>query len=282
MNLRSKRMKRLIKNVLAASVVAAMAVNVAACSKTEETVETSESVAETSVVETTVQTTEVTETAVSSQTAETGNVEIEYIELDSDLQTYANTFVSNFAEQFLTDIDRDSATPEQLLDFVHIHLKINSNDSISYMTNGDLTFETFTFETAQIVVRDYFGILLSDVTYNGLPTPPESFGDQPAGPYAADGSVWYEAADGEMHNLFAVVDYIMNNYDGTLTLAFTVYSIDYDTFYQLDMNALRAYYSLTADEASADSTLSPVTTGTAVVDVGQSGDYYLISYHTDI
>ncbi|MBP1586289.1 MAG: hypothetical protein ILP17_11415, partial [Lachnospiraceae bacterium] len=73
----------------------------------------------------------------------------EIIELDADGQKYANTFVSNFAEVTLYPLVSQDMTTEELLDFVHIHLKINANDSISYETKGDVTYETFTWEKAQ-------------------------------------------------------------------------------------------------------------------------------------
>lgn len=204
---------------------------------------------------------------------------VEIIELDAEGQKYANTFVSNFAEVSLYPMVSEDMTTEELLDFVHIHLKINANDSISYETKGDVTYETFTWEKAQSVVGKYFGILM-DYGYEDLIAPPGTYGDQPAGPYFEDGKIFYEAADGEMHTSIAIVDSVENYGDGTLTLKFTVYEIDYETFSGLDMDGVRAYYSLTPADAASDSTLSVVTTGTAVVNVGQSGDYYLKSYET--
>ena len=72
-----------------------------------------------------------------------------------------------------------------------------------------------------------------------------------------------------------------NNGDGTITLNFTVYSIDLDTYSGLDSNGLKAYYKLTPDKAKQDKSLTKVKTGRATVDVGQSGSYYLISYETN-
>ena len=217
------------------------------------------------------------ETSGSPETEAAGGVE--YITLDAEGQKYANTFVSNFAEVSMGSIVSMDMTTEELLDFVHIHLKINANDSISYETKGDVTYETFTWEKAQSVAGKYFGILM-DYGYEDLMAPPGTYGDQPAGPYYEDGKIWYEAADGEMHTRIAIVDSVENYGDGTLTLKFTVYEIDYETFSGLDMDGVRAYYSLTPADAASDSTLSVVTTGTAVVNVGQSGDYDLKSYET--
>lgn len=208
-------------------------------------------------------------------------IEPEYIELGSEEQKYVNTYITNFVEQYFFDFDSDSATAEQLLDFVHIHLKINAYDQISYETKGDITFETFTVSEATKVVSKYFSLYFTEDDCKALPAPPETYGDQPAGPFYEDGKIWYEAADGESYNLIGIVDSVLNNTDGTLTLEFTIYSIDYEVYNELDMDGIAAYYSMTPEQAAADSTLTRVKTGTAVVTNAQSGDYLLISYGTN-
>ena len=205
----------------------------------------------------------------------------EYVYVLEDIdQEYANTFISNFVEVFFYDYDRDTANAERILDFAHIHLKINSRDSISYDKKGELSYETFTLDKARSIASKYFGILLNDDEIQKLPAPPASFGDQPAGPFYEDGKIWYQAADGESHNLIGIVNSITNNGDGTLTISYTIYSIDWDTYSQIDNNELKAYYKMTPAMAEADNTLSKVKTGSAVVGISQSGDYYLISYKT--
>lgn len=208
-------------------------------------------------------------------------IEPEYIELGSEEQKYVNTYITNFVEQYFFDFDSDSATAEQLLDFVHIHLKINAYDQISYETKGDITFETFTVSEATKVISKYFALYFTEDDCKALPAPPETYGDQPAGPFYEDGKIWYEAADGESYNLIGIVDSVLNNTDGTLTLEFTIYSIDYEVYNELDMDGIAAYYSMTPEQAAADSTLTRVKTGTAVVTNAQSGDYLLISYGTN-
>ena len=210
----------------------------------------------------------------------TGNDYSGSIDLDSDKQEYVNTFISNFAEQNFMDYDRDSINAEQVLDFVHIHLKINSMDSISYDKKGDLTFETFTVEKAQSVIAKYFGTQLKDDQLNSLSAPPSAHGDQPAGPFYENSKIWYEAADGESHSSFAVVDSAVNNGDGTITLNFTVYSLDLDVYFGLDSNGMKKYYKMTPSAAEADKSLSKVKSGSATVGVNQSGTYYLITYKT--
>jgi len=202
------------------------------------------------------------------------------IVLDADRQQYANTFISNFAEIFFMDFSRGTATIDRYLDFVHIHTKVNSYSSLGNEKKGDLTFETFTVDTATSTVGKYFGIALSESEIKGLEAPPSTFGDHYSGPYYEDGKIWYEAGAGESYNLIGIVDSAENNGDGTITLKFTIYSIDLDTYSGLDSNGFKAYYKLTPDKASQDKTLTKVKTGRATVDVGQSGGYYLISYET--
>ena len=212
-----------------------------------------------------------------------GNVVVEpdYIVLDSEGQKYANTYITNFVEQYFYDFDRESYSVDQLLDFVHIHLKINASESISYETKGDLTFETFTVDKAQSVISKYFAVYFTEEDCKALPTPPETYGDQPAGPYYEDGKIWYEAASGESYYLIGIVDSVFNNTDGTLTIDFTIYSIDYEVYSGLDMDGIAAYYALTPEAAAADPTLTQTGTGTATVTIAQSGDYSLISYSTN-
>ena len=204
----------------------------------------------------------------------------EYLVLDSEDQTYANTYITNFVEQYFFDFDRDNMTVDQLLDFVHIHLKINADDAISYETNGDLTFETFTVDKSAKVISKYFAVCFTEEDCKSLPAPPDTYGDQPAGPYYADGKIWYEAGSGEGYTNIVIVDSVLNNTDGTLTIEFTIYSIDYEVYSGLDMDGIAAYYSLTPEQAASDDTLTKTGTGTAVVTVAQSGDFALISYST--
>ena len=200
------------------------------------------------------------------------------ISLDAESQEYANTFVTNFVEQYFWDFDSSSAELDRYLDFVHIHLKINSRDSVTDVKNGELTFETFTVEKAQTVVGRYFGKGLKEEDCKNLSAPPDAYGDFAAGPYYKDGKIWYQAGAGESYNRIGIVDTIKNNGNGTLTIKFTVYEIDLDTFSSLDSNGLKAYYKLSPGKASMDKTLKKVSYGSAVVDVGQSGSYLLKSY----
>ena len=196
------------------------------------------------------------------------------IDPDVARQIYANAFVSAFAEQNISEIDIYKVSNEELTDFVRIFLKFHSTDLISYEPKGEMLFETFELSTAHDVIRDYFGVFITDVFTDKFAAPPEAHGDQPAGPFFEDNKIWYEAYDVEFSNRFAVVDSFTSNEDGTMTLTFTVYEAGADA-------DLTECYRLTPEEAAADSTLNIVTKGSAIVSVGQSGAYYMNYYKTE-
>lgn len=200
------------------------------------------------------------------------------VPLDADNQEYANTFITNFAEQYFWDFDSSTAELDRYMDFAYLHLKINAQNEVSTAKNGDVSYEMFSAEKAQAVIGKYFGKAVTDDDIKKLHTPPDAYGDSAAGPYYKDGKIWYQPGAGESYNRIGIVDAVKNNGDGTLTLKFTVYEIDLDTFSTLDSSGLKAYYKLTPAKASMDKTLKKVSYGSAVVDVSQSGTYLLKSY----
>ncbi len=273
----------------------------AGCKKTEETTEPSGSVLDTvtsgssSEAETAESTSQVVTSESSSEAASedtsasseskatSGDTQAtsgdnSNVALDADQQEYANTFITNFAEQFFWDFDSSTAELDRYMDFVYIHLKINAQSEVSTAKNGDVSYEMFSAEKAQAVIGKYFGKGVKDEDIKKLHTPPEAYGDSAAGPYYKDGKIWYQPGAGESYNRIGIVEAIKNNGDGTLTLKFTVYEIDLDTFATLNSSGLKEYYKLTPAKASMDKTLKKVSYGSAVVDVSQSGTYLLKSY----
>lgn len=205
----------------------------------------------------------------------TGSATEDYFDPDEAGQIYANAFVSAFAEQNISEMDTENLTVEEYLDFVHIYLKNQATDLISYEPKGEMLFETFTLASAHEVIKVFFGFFTSDVFGSGLEAPPEAHGDQPAGPFYEDGRFWYEACDTEGSNRFAIVDSYTVNEDGTMTLGFTIYEAGpNDNLYEC--------YRLSPEEAAADSTINIVTNGSATVRINQSGEYSLIYYKADI
>ena len=270
-------MKIRLRNVLTIGTIAAVTASFAACSPVPT--ETS-GIAETSAVAQTSEAPETSQTSIETEaTAQMTEAASSYeqVELNSDLQLNANTFITGFVEQYFPEYDRDTANIEQILNFIYLNLKLNSFESITYETCGDVTYETFTAEDVQSMASRYFGMLITD-EISELPAPPETFGDQPQGPYYADGKIWYETADGQIYNRIGIVNSISNPGDGTLILDFSIYTIDVDRYWSLTLDELRGLYALTPEQADADSLLTQTSSGTVTVGVSQSGEYYLITY----
>ena len=246
----------------------------AGCDTTKETSESTE--ASESSSEITEESTEESQDTEESQ--ETDESEDREIEID---QEYANTFISKFAEQSFGIYDGTPIVPEQLLRYVHLYLKLNDHESIHYANKGDLTYETFDMDTANDVILKTFGYNFTDDDVSDLPKPPTAFdADVAGGVFFEDNKIWYIAADGETYNVIAVVDSAMaNDSKGTVTLNFTIYEIDFDTYSAMDIDGIVKYYRMTPDEAANDSTLHKIKTGTAEVDIAQSGDYILLAYN---
>ena len=169
---------RLVKLITISAGACLLLGSLAGCKPAEEPEATAaaseaqeESEAETEAPQASVATSE-SETSEAAESSDDFVIEPEYLELDSEEQTYANKYITNFVEQYFFDFDRDSANAEQLLDFVHIHLKINAYDQISYETKGDITFETFTVDKSIKVISKYFAVYFTEEDCKALPSPP--------------------------------------------------------------------------------------------------------------
>ena len=200
----------------------------------------------------------------------------EQIVFEGDEQTYANTFISNFVETFFSDYDADNKSIDQLLNFAHIHFKINSSDTVKYENKGDIQYETFTYKDAASTIGKYFGIALKEEDCKKLPAPSAD----ETGPCYEDGKIWFHAASGESYNLIGIVDYAANYGDGNLVLKFTIYEINWETYNDMSSDDIKKYYKLTPGAAATDATLNKVGGGTATVGVGESGSYFMIRYKT--
>ncbi|MBO4680653.1 MAG: hypothetical protein J5623_01985 [Clostridiales bacterium] len=218
-------------------------------------------------------------TAAKSEKASEPAASGDSVKLSAERQEYANGFLTAFARQYISHFDASTAGVDQYVDFAHIYFVINGYRSISIKTKGELSFEVFSFDDANSIVAKYFGIMLKEDDCKKLPAPPTAHGDQPAGPYFEEGNFWYEAAGGEGYNILAVVDSCKNNGDGTHTLQFSVYMVESDDYSKDE--GFKKYLKLTPSEAKKDKTLKKTATGTAKVDVGESGDYVMKYYRSN-
>lgn len=269
-------MKKIKYYALTLSACMALA-SFAGCTETKETSASSENSTEAAATSDISEETEETETSIETDSYSVDDTEVK---LDEEGQEYANSFISGFAMQSFADYDRSSASTLQFLGFVRTYLKLNSPDLIIYETKGDVSYEVFYVDTAFAIVGQNFGYPLKTDECRSLPTPPDSSDNLSQGPFYENDKIWYPAADGETYNCIGIVNGIKNNADGTETLYFTLYEIEYSTYSGLDAKGIAAYYSLDSDEAASDSTLNQVATGSAIVGISQSGNYELISYHT--
>ena len=198
------------------------------------------------------------------------------ITYSAEEQEKANIFISNFAEVGFADFNVENKDIKQLLNFVHVHYKINARDKIKYENKGGSSYETFKYEDALNTVGRYFGTGLKEDDVKKLPAP--SADSQ--GPFYENGKIWFPTADGENYGRVGIVDSAKLNNDGTITLNFTIYAIDWDTYSNMSANDIKKYYKLTPAKAASDKTLTKSSAGTAKVDVGQSGNYLLKVYNT--
>lgn len=262
---------KMLSLVLAASIVLGSFAGCAASKEPDVTTAGSSEV---------VTTTETPATSGSSATSEETTADPNYIRLFSEAQEYANMFISGFAANDLGDFDSDKMSVEKLLAFAFAYLKNNTDESIGYKKKGEVSYQTVTFAQTLKTIGQLFGTGLKEDDCKALPKPPTKYGENVEGPYYEDGKIWFFASDGDEQNTVAIVDSAYNNGDGTLTLNFTIYSIDIKTYLNLDNEEIKAYYKLTPEQAKADKTLKKICTGTATVGVGQSGEYILRSYKT--
>ncbi len=160
-----------------------------------------------------------------------------YQELDADSQYWANIFVSDFVEQFISSFPQDNGSDFELARFARNFCKINRPTEIRY-ENGD---EVYPLETVNELCRRFFGREI----------------DPADGLYEADGwgwcrfengKVYFPAADGEAYNRFAVVDEYLE-LPSSAKLYFSVYELNLDEYWRSGMDS--ALYHMTADEARA-------------------------------
>lgn len=225
-----------------------------------------------------------------SEDSEPTNVEPDKITFEGESQTYANTFMTNFVEQWFyydreDKFDVKTAKVEDVLRFAAMHLNINSPKEFKGETKGECSYETISVDKACDVIGKYMMYALNEDDCKTLPAPAENYADkEPSywGPYYEDGKVWFEMGAGEAYTNIAVVDYGKSNEDGNMTLVFTIYAIDFDVLNDLTLDELKEYYKISPEKAASDKTLTKKGVGVAEVSVGQSGKYFLNTYKVEL
>ncbi len=160
-----------------------------------------------------------------------------YEDMDANRQYWANVFISDFVEQRLSDFPRDGGSDFELADFAHLFCKINRHEAIVYEDGC----ETVSLDTVNELCRRFFGREIQPeegVLHTYAPGYDCRF---------ADGKFYFPAADGESHNNFAVVSHYLRLAGGDVVLAYDIYELDLDEYWDRGMDD--ALYHLTAQEA---------------------------------
>ena len=129
------------------------------------------------------------------------------------------------------------------------------------------------YEQIRAVIDRYFYLPVSDSALEkGLLYPEHSF--------YQNGEFWFEAADGESYNRFAVADRLTLLSDETYEISFTVYEVDLMEYF--DQGVSSDYYHLTSQEA-AGAGFTRIASGTALAlphSYRDRATYQLLEYHT--
>lgn len=199
--------------------------------------------------------------------------ETDFLDLSGDRQYWANIFISDFVEQFMSGYPEENGSDYELARFAHRFCKINRQDAISYESAGDLTYEVITLDTVNELCARFFNRKL-DPAEGVLPTvlwgPDVRF---------ENGKFYFPAGDGEAYNRFAVVTSSQSQPGGTVLLSFNVYDVNLDEYWSRGIDG--AFYRMNFAEAQtveATGRISCVATGTAEAwPVEQNGHdgYYL-------
>lgn len=165
---------------------------------------------------------------------------------DAETQRKVNLFLSNFAEQSFPGYPADDYT---LLDFGYNFCKINKREFLRL--EGD--YYRVSIAHMDTVLMDYFGKTVSPSGNNAAyPS------GQPGYEVTFKNSEYlFPAADGELVDYIAVASSIKANGDGTYSVEFDIYAA-----YEGIENS---YYSLDASEASRNSKLELLRSGSAVI-----------------
>ena len=196
-------------------------------------------------------------------------------DMNADRQYWANIFVSDFAEQFISDFPRDGGSDAELSSFAHRFCKINRYTAITY-ENG---YETITLDTVNELCMRFFGREIH-------PTDGTQYTNEWGMQWKFEnGRFYFPAADGESYNRFAVVKDYLRLPGGNVLLSFYVYEVTLEEYWDKGIDS--SFYSMTNDEAVTMAQTGRITcvgVGAAeVLPIEQSGHdgYYLYRLHVD-
>lgn len=195
--------------------------------------------------------------------------------LTGEVQYELNTFLSLFAEQYFEGFSDFDADFEQIVDFMHIYLKLHEFGTVKLtpLPNGKI-YESIEFDTANEVFLRFFDRSADYSRASGYVKAGYD-GDMVYGMFY-DGKFCFEPASGENCARIAIVDRCTPAGEDRYEIEFTVYGLDIQRF--LDDNGISdEYYHLYAAEAASRTELTAVQHCRAVV-FGTAGNLRIASY----
>ena len=133
----------------------------ASCTKVKPTETTTDTSASSSETPSTLDTIRISEDPTEPTESEESTGFYEKTVYTGEDETYVNTFITNFAEQYFHEMPEDgkfdvkNASVEDILTFVYFHIKINSYKDFAPGTKGECSYATFTFAKAAEVTGRY-------------------------------------------------------------------------------------------------------------------------------
>lgn len=177
-------------------------------------------------------------------------------------QYEANLFLSNFSEQGFKDYDPSEINVGQIVSYAHLYDKINYHQGIGYQSG----YETMNIDHVNVILKRFLDVELSEKQASTFQTEHA---------YYENGTFYFQAADGQAHNMLTIVDTLKKDKDGIYHFDFYIYELDINTYWDNNGWIDDHYYYLTNKEARKTKELKKIGSGTAA---GIPSEYY--GHHT--
>lgn len=188
------------------------------------------------------------------------------IEITQDMQKKMNTFLSNFAEQYMEYYDYGRPDTGELLNFAYMWSYFNKYSNIEIEGN----YYKISIENINNILNRYMGYTLSDDEIKAYK------GNDIYQSYCKNGYYYTPAADGAINCSFAVVESAYDVGNDNLRLEFLVYDLDREIMEPIP----KEYYSYDKSKAANANDLVQSGSGYAIVKKDKD-DYRLLVYEAE-
>jgi len=185
-------------------------------------------------------------------------------ETSEDTLYTINKFIGVFVEQRFEAYDRADAQKGQILEFLHSYIKCRAAGELEYkpLGAGGTIYETISLDAMNRRANEFFGIRFEeDEVKDYIVTRYD--GDVISSMYYK-GDFYFTATEGEARNRIAVADSVTGSKDGSLTVEFTIFELDYKIYAEYG-SVPDGYYCLNSEAARQKDELTARGKGTAVI-----------------